>query len=361
MKPMQSRTRRGFTLIELLVVIAIIGVLIALLLPAVQAAREAARRSQCKNNLKQIGIGMHRYHTANDCFPPGATASFNTINPSNGNNPCIAWNGWSAQMLLLGYLEQGPIYNACNFQLDPINSPQAINSTAFYTKINSFLCPSDGLAGRQFNNSYYASVGTSTFASGNVDNGACKGGPSSGIFTYSLVYGLRDITDGSSSTVAFSEGLVGSGQDQRKNYATGVNKDGLGPSLLDVSTDSAGTQSLLQQCTAAFKTAAPGAGLSNNRGWYWAWGAETMSMFNTVVPPNSKQHSWGQCRFGCGGCSTYSADHSNITNATSNHSGGCNVLMGDGSVRFVKGSIAPGNWWAIGTRGSGEVVSSDAY
>jgi prepilin-type N-terminal cleavage/methylation domain-containing protein/prepilin-type processing-associated H-X9-DG protein len=358
---MESRTRRGFTLIELLVVIAIIGVLIALLLPAVQSAREAARRAQCTNNLKQIGIGLHNYHTALDCFPPGATSSRNSLNPSNGGNVCIAWTGWSAQALLLGYMEQSALYNACNFNLDPINNTQAINSTAFYTKINSFLCPSDGLAGRTFINSYYASTGTTTLASGNVDNNACTGGPSSGLFTYSQVYGLRDATDGSSNTLAFSEGLVGDGGNQRKSYVTGVNKDGLGPSALDASADPTGTQSVLKQCTDAFVTAAPNAGLSSNRGWYWAWGADTMTMFNTIVPPNSTQYQWGQCRFGCGGCGTYSTDHSNITNVTSRHSGGSNVLMGDGSVRFVKASVAMATWWALGTRGNGEVISSDAY
>ena len=161
--------------------------------------------------------------------------------------------------------------------------------------------------------------------------------------------------------MAFSEGLVGSGVDQRKNYTTGVNKDGLGPSALDASADPPTTQKILQDCTTAFATAKPNAGLSSNRGWYWAWGADTMSMFNTVVPPNSTQYRWGQCRFGCGPCGTYSTDHSNITNVTSRHSGGSNVLMGDGSVRFVKSSIAMQTWWAIGTRANGEVVSADAY
>ena len=84
-------------------------------------------------------------------------------------------------------------------------------------------------------------------------------------------------------------------------------------------------------------------------------------MFNTIVPPSSTQYPWGQCRFGCGHAATYSSDHSNITNANSNHPGGANVVMADGSVRFVKSTLATNIWWALGTRAGGEVVSSDAY
>src|ERR1700712_2986656 len=101
--------RRGFTLIELLVVIAIIGVLIALLLPAVQAAREAARRVQCANNLKQIGLALHNYHSLYDTFPMGAGAGYMDAGVPDD------WCSWSPQAFLLPYLEQGPVYNAINF------------------------------------------------------------------------------------------------------------------------------------------------------------------------------------------------------------------------------------------------------
>src|SRR5271166_6087216 len=125
------RTRRGFTLIELLVVIAIIAVLISLLLPAVQSAREAARRAQCTNNLKQIGLAMHNYHTASNTFPPGTSASFNTYNPG-----CVAWMGWSAQALMLSYLEQGSLYNSGNFSYDSVND-NATNQTTRYTRLSA--------------------------------------------------------------------------------------------------------------------------------------------------------------------------------------------------------------------------------
>src|SRR5208282_723912 len=152
------RSRRGFTLIELLVVIAIIAVLIALLLPAVQSAREAARRAQCVNNLKQIGLAIHNYHTASNTFPPGSAASYNTYNPG-----CVAWMGWSAQGLMLPYLEQSSIYNAANFSYDSWND-NATNQTARDTRIAAFICPSDtnagqstGQTGSPLLNNYYAS------------------------------------------------------------------------------------------------------------------------------------------------------------------------------------------------------------
>src|SRR5271167_1870759 len=111
-----SKTTRsaGFTLIELLVVIAIIAVLIALLLPAVQSAREAARRIQCTNNLKQIGLALHNYHSTANVFPPGCSANLFTT-----GNTYFSWVGWSAQGLMLPYLEQGPLYNAANFFFVP--------------------------------------------------------------------------------------------------------------------------------------------------------------------------------------------------------------------------------------------------
>ena len=107
---MKTRSRFGFTLIELLVVIAIIAVLIALLLPAVQSAREAARRAQCVNNLKQIGIAMHNYHTAINTFPMGMSIAWNDYGGYYAD-----WTNWSSHALLLGYLEQQPLYNAMNY------------------------------------------------------------------------------------------------------------------------------------------------------------------------------------------------------------------------------------------------------
>src|SRR5262245_9715228 len=154
---MLQRSQRGFTLIELLVVIAIIAVLIALLLPAVQSAREAARRIQCTNNMKQLGLALQNYHSAVNSFPLGGANAF-ADPPGSGSNyswvPGFVqgetyWGTFGAHAFLLPYLEQGAIYNACNFAYcSTYDTGYSINSTSTLTVIQSLLCPSDALAGR---------------------------------------------------------------------------------------------------------------------------------------------------------------------------------------------------------------------
>ena len=140
----RSRPSRAFTLIELLVVISIIGILTALLLPAVQSAREAARRAQCVNNLKQMGLAMHNYHNAINTFPPGYIDYQNNSNFTPDLDMGPGW-GWAA--MLLPHLEQGPLYNAINFSLGitvSTNPASAANNTAVLTSLSVFQCPSDG-------------------------------------------------------------------------------------------------------------------------------------------------------------------------------------------------------------------------
>jgi prepilin-type N-terminal cleavage/methylation domain-containing protein/prepilin-type processing-associated H-X9-DG protein len=356
---MRTGRRSGFTLIELLVVIAIIAVLIALLLPAVQAAREAARRAQCVNNLKQIGLAMHNYHSATNSFPQGASK-----NPKNGpGDSDLIWSSWSAQALMLPYLEQQALYNAANFSwgIDVFGDPcYQINSTVANTVINAFMCPSDPNVGRTNLNSYFASVGTTTnFMTVNCWGGVntpCAPTGSTGVFTYFLAYGIRDIADGTSNTVAYAESLTGSpngGSGYRGNSTQGVNDPG--GQLFNAQTNPAVVMQALQACQTAFQQ---GQSIQTNKGQLWALGARAYTLFQTIQTPNDRQFTFGSCEFGCTGCGL---DQSWAVQPSSFHSGGVNVLMADGSVRFVKDSIARTTWWALGTRDWGETISSDAY
>jgi prepilin-type N-terminal cleavage/methylation domain-containing protein/prepilin-type processing-associated H-X9-DG protein len=362
------KSRRGFTLIELLVVIAIIAVLIALLLPAVQAAREAARRSQCVNNLKQIGLAMHNYHSSINSFPLVAGCVPYGAGNQLISNPCgtgtvTYWSNWSAQAMLNAYMEQTTVYNTCNFNWAPEwanNQGYLINSTAYLTKISTYLCPSDGNAGKNgFNNSYAASTGTSTigYPSGG-GNGGSPSGLSSGAFAYQNNYTIAQFTDGTSNTVAFSEWIVnnplsrtpGRSTQQSGLQATGYpDVTALGINALPY------VQADILKCTQNFQPALSG---SNGPGITWATGAMGYTLFNTIIPPNGGGLiAWAACRNGC--CPQ--SQHADYNNATSLHAGGVNVMMADGSVRFVKNSISYYTWWSIGTRANNETLSSDSY
>ncbi len=380
---MRSRVQRAFTLIELLVVIAIIAVLISLLLPAVQSAREAARRAQCTNNLKQIGLAMHNYHSSNDCFPQGKSQSASQIAYAGGY---AGWTEWSAQAEMLGYMEGQTIYNAINFSFcGGYNYGQACNYTGWCTIIKAFQCPSDNYiataappsgTGSPDTNSYKGSIGTTTAIywsnnTGTAGYASCQPDPfnlsggqpgcqpySTGMFAYWAAYGLRDITDGSSNTIAFSESLVGDPTTsvlRRNNSVTGVTGAAAAEypdaSAVPITT----IITALQACTQAYQSASQVTNVNGNR---WGWGATTMTLFNTIATPNSKQYPFNSCRDQCGGCGP---DDSIFSNAQSNHPGGVNTLFGDGSVRFVKDSVAQQTWFALGTKANGEVISSDSY
>ena len=343
---MKQTKRRGFTLIELLVVIAIIAVLIALLLPAVQAAREAARRSQCINNLKQMGLGIHNYHQTQDCFPLGSSRTNNA-----------SWNNWSAQSMMLPYMEQGPIYNAINFSWEVT---QPANTTVTFTTINVFLCPSDTNAGKITGNrnSYYASVGTSAAVYGDypqvpANSGMCN---TPGLFALRVSYSIASATDGTSNTIAFSEGLASPTLNNRARGNIIMNAGNTGDIFPDASGNMVPITAALQLCTTKFIA---GNDISLTHGHYWAVGHMSSTMFNTIVTPNNPQYPWGACRRDCGGgCDAASTNYSN---AQSLHPGGVNVLMGDGSVKFIKDSISQPIWMALGTKANGEVISADAY
>jgi prepilin-type N-terminal cleavage/methylation domain-containing protein/prepilin-type processing-associated H-X9-DG protein len=376
-----NETRRrsaGFTLIELLVVIAIIGVLIALLLPAVQSAREAARRAQCTNNLKQIGLALHNYHSAVGSFPQGGNAAPQV--PGGGNTD---WAGWSAQTMLLPYMEQAPIYNAINFFCNGRGNVfgEATNFTGSTSNINAFLCPSSteprtnwGVAGmsRRFpGNNYFASAGSTIMWLGwpaDVPNG---------IFAVrSPAIGLRDITDGSSNTVAFGEWRIGDFNDGQNSIQdmVGITWNSAGwacaaglkqPPNRNMDCPCAnmpmGADSLMRahnRGAQAWQAGTGGYGTRGQRSWngrMWHVGNYGHAFGNTLVPPNSQ---YPYCQFWEG---NGDFDSAGINGLSSFHSGGANVCMADGSVRFLKSSV---NWqtlWALGSRAQGETISADSY
>jgi prepilin-type N-terminal cleavage/methylation domain-containing protein/prepilin-type processing-associated H-X9-DG protein len=374
------RKRKAFTLIELLVVIAIIAVLIALLLPAVQSAREAARRIQCTNNLKQLSLALHNYNTAAGAFPPGV------VTTSGGYGTAAqlysGWLSWSAQALLLPYVEQGPLYNAANFSWACCYVPTAdqTNSTVYSTRIAGFLCPSDALAGQSNINNYYGSTGASPVP-------FPTDGSTTGIFLYmnsnnqTGSVNLAAVIDGTSNTIAFGEGLVGipAGGNYRGNGMSGApdvplisGSGGAGTYIAgnNAEVNPAAVLQALSTCntfwnssalkTCSGYTACDSAGLKQDTGNIWALGGTGITLFNTIVPPNSKQYPWHTCRMGAS-CPSCAPSGSSFINASSNHPGGCNFAFSDGSVRFIKDSVNMLTYESLGTKAGGEVISADSY
>ncbi len=359
---MRSSVRRGFTLIELLVVIAIIAVLISLLLPAVQSAREAARRAQCVNNLKQIGLALHNYHSASGSFPMGTAAATAGGNYGMGTQ---TWGSFSCFALMLPYLEQQPIYSACNFNWTVSwGAGSAINATVYNANLAAFICPSDGKTAQPAscdinNNNYFGSMGTTV---------APWATTSTGIFAQTSAYGISNVTDGTSNTIAFSEGLVGDNTQWTKwrdGLGTGTGAAAMAyfnqpwpfqPGAYDANSDPTAVLADLQSCTGWFNSKTNQASFQD-KGLRWSNGSPGLTIFNTIVPPNSQLYPWSGCRFSC----ACGIDYANYVNASSNHPGGCNVGFCDGSVKFIKSSIAMNTWWALGTKDTGDVVSSDSY
>lgn len=340
------RPRPAFTLIELLVVIAIISVLIALLLPAVQSAREAARRAQCINNLKQIGIALHNYHSALNSFPVGF------LYPRPGQVypgvPALHYR-WSVLAQLSPYLEQTNIYNALNMDW-PIASGGGggfgvgpftffpVNQTCRQTRVSLFLCPSDGnpppdpMSGPS---NYMFCVGTGL-------NGGDAGDqiPADGTFHLGTPESIASIIDGSSNTAAGSEQLLGTAPGDQGSFA---------PRPADPRRAIARSVSLPltdQTCLTA------GRGWRFDKGNGWWDGDYRNTLYNHYFLPNASQ-------FDCLG--PFVPHNPAWKAARSNHPGGVNLLFCDGHVQFLKDSVNLNTWRALATRAGGEVISSDSY
>ncbi len=336
----------GFTLIELLVVIAVIAVLIGLLFPAVQAAREAARRAQCVNNLKQIGLALHNYHDAHNTFPPGRLRG---LRDGHGRH-------FSAYAQILPQLDRANAFNAINFDLSPdtgsTGSSVAENTTVMNLTLGILLCPSDKyvkLQGENGVHNYPMNTGTTYPVSPRNPSGV----PVTGIFFENSAVTIAAVTDGTSQTICVGETVkadlggptVWDGISATNGFVLtrGNDNNSSGPDLTDYASQCGGPGLLLQQ----------------TRGSRWVYGAPGHSMYNHRRPPNDRGVD---CRGGL--------PHSSRTNywwdrlshdvaARSRHPGGVNALACDGSVKFVKQAVDARVWQSLGSRNGGEVIGGD--
>jgi len=334
--PDRSHHRRGgFTLVELLVVIAIIGLLVALLLPAIQASRESARRSSCTNNLRQIGTAAQNFHGVHGSFPVGAESREYAANPTN---PWTFYR-WSSLAHLTPFLEDSNVYNSLNLKVPlytgPTSTPGPENARGVALVVPVFLCPSDH--GQRVS----ANFGPTNYAAC-AGSGTGGGSPhdADGVFYVNSETSIQQITDGTSHTALVSESLLG--------YPEG------GPLARDVQRDYKFVLSAPLSDTNCQNT--PQWNISNGRGFSWASGEFRCALYNHFYLPNENVPDCIGVQLGGGLSMVYTPFGRRA--ARSNHAGGVNLLLADGSVRFVRDAIDPALWRGLSTRDGGEVDES---
>ena len=346
-RPKRSR-KPGFTLIELLVVIAINAILIALLLPAVQQAREAARRTQCRNNLKQLGLALHNYHDNFKVFPYRQGGDIN-----NGWNDNIS-EVVSGLVMIAPYMDQAPIYNQISAQLSSQNWPWN-NDPMWRTTIPGLICPSDvkaisNVQGGQ--NSYRFSAGPWGKRHRTGVDAIAWGGekPIRGLFGCSTAVGISDVLDGTSNTVAMSERCQGNADLRNEVISGAVVVPAWNDGYVDPKNpaNNADLDIIERDCRATIVNNVIPAGQQKNNelpGDRWADGGYFFVGFSTLMPPNSPS------------CLGEQWDRSHaVMSATSRHTGIVHALMADGSVRAVTNNIDKLLWRSVGTRAGNEVI-----
>jgi prepilin-type N-terminal cleavage/methylation domain-containing protein len=314
--------RRGFTLVELLVVIAIIGILVGLLLPAVQAAREAARRMQCGNNIKQLGLAALNYESAFKRLPAGRTENTN----------------FSTFAAILPFMEQNPTYNLIDFAVSPNH---VNNMVPRGVQIPTFLCPSDriqiipvvGWAGTNYRTNQGATILNSLPST--VAGGPNFGMPEpNGPMIPGRYRSLGSITDGMSNTAMISEHGLGDFSNAISTF-TDTFRPGTYPNTLDEA---------VQQCN-AINTADLSLQGNSNVGAPWLSGGHSSSNYFHVAPPNGRSCMFPPQRI--------------ATSAKSYHTGGVQVGRCDGSVGFVSQNINLDVWRAFGSINGGETLTGE--